>query len=149
MNKRLFVFGCSFTRWKWPTWNDYIGLNFDEYYSLGCGGADNKHILYKLLQADKNYKFTSDDCVMVMFSSFNRMSYIDKRNPYIQNIGDIIDHNIKAQVEQPYVTAANIVLARSLSSKSSRSSAHFAASFCRTARTMERTLGSLHTILTR
>ena len=34
MSKRLFTFGCSFTSWKWPTWNDYIGLNFDEYYSI-------------------------------------------------------------------------------------------------------------------
>ena len=96
MNKRLFTFGCSFTRWKWPTWNDYIGLNFDEYYSLGCGGADNKNILYRLLQADKKYKFTSDDCVMVMFTSFNRMSYVGKNDFWIHNIGDLIDHNIKA-----------------------------------------------------
>jgi len=95
MNKRLFTFGCSFTKWSWPTWNDYIGLSFDEYYNFACGGADNKNILYRLLQADKNYKFTSDDCVMVMFSSFNRMSYVDKHH-YIKNIGDIIDHNIKA-----------------------------------------------------
>jgi len=95
MSKRLFTFGCSFTRWKWPTWNDYIGLNFDEYYSLGCGGADNKHILYKLLQADRKYKFTSDDCVMVMFTSFNRLSYVDK-DFHIHNIGDLIHHNIKA-----------------------------------------------------
>jgi len=96
MSKRLFTFGCSFTRWKWPTWNDYIGLNFDEYYSLGCGGADNKNILYRLLQADKKYKFTSDDCVMVMFTSFNRMSYVGKNDFWIHNIGDLIDHNIKA-----------------------------------------------------
>ena len=95
MSKRLFTFGCSFTRWKWPTWNDYIGLNFDEYYSLGCGGADNKNILYRLLQADKKYKFTSDDCVMVMFTSFNRLSYVDK-DFHIHNIGDLIHHNIKA-----------------------------------------------------
>ena len=95
MNKRLFTFGCSFTRWHWPTWNDYIGLNFDEYYTLGCGGADNKHILYKLLQADRKYKFTSDDCVMVMFTSFNRLSYVDK-DFHIHNIGDLVHHNIKA-----------------------------------------------------
>tara|TARA_Y100000992_G_scaffold282014_1_gene230188 strand:+ start:1647 stop:2414 length:768 start_codon:yes stop_codon:yes gene_type:complete len=95
MSKRLFTFGCSFTSWKWPTWNDYIGLNFDEYYSLGCGGADNKNILYRLLQADRKYKFTSNDCVMVMFTSFNRLSYIDKHH-YIHNIGDIVDHNVKA-----------------------------------------------------
>ena len=95
MNKRLFTFGCSFTSWKWPTWNDYIGLNFDEYYSLGCGGADNKNILYRLLQADRKYKFTSNDCVMVMFTSFNRLSYVDKHH-HIHNIGDIVDHNVKA-----------------------------------------------------
>ena len=96
MNKRLFTFGCSFTSWKWPTWNDYIALNFDEYYTLGCGGADNKNILCRLLQSDRKFKFTSDDCVIVMFSSFNRMSYIDKHNFHIYNIGDLIDQNINA-----------------------------------------------------
>ena len=96
MNKRLFTFGCSFTSWKWPTWNDYIGLNFDEYYSLGCGGADNKNILYRLLQTDKEYKFTSNDCVMVMFTSFNRMSYVSEKDFLIHNIGDLVDHNVKA-----------------------------------------------------
>ena len=95
MNKRLFTFGCSFTSWHWPTWNDYIGLNFDEYYSYGCGGADNKNILYRLLRADKKHKFTSNDCVMVMFTSFNRLSYVDKHH-HIHNIGDIVDHNVKA-----------------------------------------------------
>ena len=94
MNKRLFTFGCSFTSWRWPTWNDYIGLNFDEYYSLGCAGADNKNILYRFLQADKKYKFTSDDCVMIMFTSFNRMSYVDKYF-HIHNIGDLVDDNLK------------------------------------------------------
>ena len=95
MNKRLFTFGCSFTSWKWPTWNDYIGLNFDEYYPLGCGGADNKNILYRLLQADKKYKFTSDDTIMIMFTSFNRMSYVGEKDFHIHNIGDIVNDNLK------------------------------------------------------
>jgi|TARA_R110000782_G_scaffold15011_1_gene44277 hypothetical protein len=96
MNKRLFTFGCSFTNWKWPSWNDYIGLNFDEYYSLGCGGADNRYILYRFLEADRKYKFTSDDTIMVMFTSFNRMSYVGENNFRIHNIGDLVDHNVKA-----------------------------------------------------
>jgi hypothetical protein len=95
MNKRFFSFGCSFTRWCWPTWSDYIGLNFDEYYNYGCGGADNKNILYRLLHADKKYKFTSDDTIMIMFTSFNRLSYVDK-DFTIHNIGDLVDHNVKA-----------------------------------------------------
>ena len=94
MNKRFFSFGCSFTCWCWPTWNDYIGLNFDEYHSCGVAGSDNKHILYTLLEVDKKYKFTSDDTIMIMFSSFNRMSYVDK-DFSIHNIGDIIDDNMK------------------------------------------------------
>jgi len=95
MNKRLFTFGCSFTSWYWPTWNDYIGLSFDEYYNFACGGADNKNILYRFLQADKKYKFTSEDCVMVMFTTFNRMSYVDNNCNNIVNLGDIIDENVK------------------------------------------------------
>jgi len=94
MNKRFFSFGCSFTRWCWPTWSDYIGLNFDEYYNYGCGGADNKNILYRLLLADKKYKFTSDDTIMIMFTSFNRLSYVDK-DFTIHNIGDLVDDNLK------------------------------------------------------
>ena len=56
MNKRFFSFGCSFTKWCWPTWNDYIGINFDAYINKGSSGADNKNILYNLLQVDKEYK---------------------------------------------------------------------------------------------
>lgn len=95
MSKRFFSFGCSFTALWWPTWNDYIGLNFDEYHNFGCGGADNKNILYRFLIADKKYKFTSDDYIMIMFTSFNRLSYVDKDNFYIYNIGDLVDHNLK------------------------------------------------------
>ena len=94
MNKRFFSFGCSFTRWCWPTWNDYIGLNFDEYHSCGMAGSDNKHILYTLLEVDKKYKLTKDDTIMIMFSSFNRMSYVDK-DFSIHNIGDLVDDNLK------------------------------------------------------
>lgn len=96
MSKRFFSFGCSFGSWCWPTWNDYIGLNFDEYYNYAAGGADNKNILYRFLIADKKYKFTSDDYIMIMFTSFNRLSYVDKDNFYIHNIGDLVDHNLKA-----------------------------------------------------
>ena len=94
MNKRFFSFGCSFTKWCWPTWNDYIGINFDAYINKGSSGADNKNILYNLLQVDKEYKLNENDFVIVMFSSFNRMSYVNDTY-YIKNIGDIIDHNIK------------------------------------------------------
>ena len=37
-----------------------------------------------------------NDCVMVMFTSFNRMSYVSEKDFWIHNIGDLVDHNVKA-----------------------------------------------------
>ena len=31
---RFFAFGCSYTNWPHPTWADFIGINFEEYYNL-------------------------------------------------------------------------------------------------------------------
>ena len=33
---------------------------------------------------------------MVMFTSFNRMSYVSEKDFWIHNIGDLVDHNVKA-----------------------------------------------------
>ena len=89
--KRLFTFGCSYTIWAWPTWSDYIGVNFDTYYNFAKSGCDNKNILYQILKADKKYKFTSDDYVMVMFTSFNRCSYFKQYQLF--NSGDLVDQD--------------------------------------------------------
>ena len=35
IKKRFFAFGCSYTHWNLnPTWADFIGINFEEYYNL-------------------------------------------------------------------------------------------------------------------
>jgi hypothetical protein len=34
INKRLYTFGCSFTKYKWPTWADFIGNQFEIYENL-------------------------------------------------------------------------------------------------------------------
>ena len=94
-NKRFFSFGCSFSSWYWPTWNDYIGVNFKEYYNFARGGADNKFIQYKFLKANEKCKFTKDDYVVVMFSSFNRMSFINKKGE-IETPGDLDTENIES-----------------------------------------------------
>jgi len=93
--KRLFTFGCSYTNWCWPTWADYIGINFQEYYNLADSGCDNKNILFNVLQADKTHKFTKDDTIIVMFTSFNRCSYF--KNYELYNVGDVV----KAQDNHP------------------------------------------------
>ena len=77
MTKRIFAFGCSFTEYLWPTWADIIGRSFSqqhgyEYYNFGNSGSGNYYILNSLFWADKKYNFSTDDIIMIMWSSWNR-----------------------------------------------------------------------------
>jgi hypothetical protein len=77
---RLFVFGCSFTRYHWPTWADFLSYGYDEYYNYGKPGGGNKFIFEMICEADVTHNFTTDDTVMVMWSSYNRHDlYKDNR----------------------------------------------------------------------
>ena len=69
---RLFAFGCSSTRYIWPTWADILGLEYDEFYNWGQGGAGNHFIFYTLVEAIERHKITSSDSVYIMWSSIGR-----------------------------------------------------------------------------
>ena len=36
---RLFTFGCSFTNYAWPTWADFLGLEFEHFENWGVSGV--------------------------------------------------------------------------------------------------------------
>ena len=78
MSKRFFAFGCSYTKYSFATWADYVGVNFDEYYNYGKGGVSNTYIMNKFIEADAMFNFNSNDCVMVMVTGIGRFSYIPK-----------------------------------------------------------------------
>lgn len=70
--KRLFAFGCSYTRYSWPMWPEIIKQEFGdqiEYYNLGCSGAGNEYIRHQLFSAHQEFSFNHDDLVMVCWSS--------------------------------------------------------------------------------
>lgn len=71
-NKRFFAFGCSYTRYCWPTWSDLIGNNFEEYYNYGHQGAGNQFIFNAFMEADVRHKFTSDDLIIIQLSGITR-----------------------------------------------------------------------------
>lgn len=76
--KRFFAFGCSFTRHQWPTYADFIAVNYDEYYNLARGGASNTYIMSRLVETDSLVNFNPEtDFVIVMLSGFNRFSWLD------------------------------------------------------------------------
>ena len=69
---RLFTFGCSFTRYHWPTWADLLSYNYDEYYNYGQPGAGNQFIFEQIVEANVTHQFCPDDTVIVMWSTYQR-----------------------------------------------------------------------------
>jgi hypothetical protein len=72
MTKRLFTFGCSFTRYIWPTWADILSLNYDVSQNWGKVGAGNHFILYSLVESIQRNKICKNDTVAIMFTSVAR-----------------------------------------------------------------------------
>jgi hypothetical protein len=74
---RFFAFGCSYTNWPHPTWADFIGINFQEYYNYGKGGACNTYIANSFIEANDEYKFNNEtDTIFIAMSGFGRFSYM-------------------------------------------------------------------------
>lgn len=77
---RFFAFGCSFTNYRWMTWADIIGSQFEQYQNWGQAGAGNKYIYASVMEADQRQKFTSDDTVIICWTESMRDDrYVDGR----------------------------------------------------------------------
>jgi hypothetical protein len=92
MNRRLFTFGCSFTNYKWQTWADIIGSQFEEFQNWGKSGAGNFFISSSLYECHSIYNITKDDVVLIMFSSIDRFDFINQKSDYETN-GSIYGEN--------------------------------------------------------
>lgn len=74
--KRLFVFGCSLSRYAYATWADLAGANFDEYYNFARAGGSNSLMMGRLVEADERFNFNKDtDTVLIMVTGIGRHSY--------------------------------------------------------------------------
>lgn len=71
---RIFISGCSFTHYKWPTWADIISeeVGHEKVFNYGFGAAGNFYITHSIIECDIIHKFTERDLVMVMFSNIHR-----------------------------------------------------------------------------
>jgi hypothetical protein len=69
---RLFTFGCSFTRYNWPTWADILGRKFSYYENWAQHGGGNQYIFNSLVEANQRNKFIKDDTVIIMWSGTDR-----------------------------------------------------------------------------
>lgn len=70
---RFFAFGCSFTKYHWPTWADYLAQKLGcESYNFGEEACGNEYIFHKLIETNATYKFTDKDLVIVCWTNFAR-----------------------------------------------------------------------------
>ena len=73
MYNRCFTFGCSFTKYAWPTWADIIHHQADfPVTNWALPGLGNVGIASLMLECDLKYKFTDKDLILVMWSSWTR-----------------------------------------------------------------------------
>jgi hypothetical protein len=79
---RVFIFGCSFTSYEWPTWANILGFMMPdaEKYNFGKTGGGNLYIAERIIAANQRYKFNDKDLIMVMWSTHCREDrYIENR----------------------------------------------------------------------
>jgi len=76
---RLFTFGCSFTNYSWPSWADFLGLDFDHYENWACPGLGNRAIAERITECNVKNKFTNNDLVIVQWTSHLRNDYHTER----------------------------------------------------------------------
>ena len=70
---RLFTFGCSYTRYTWPTWANIIAYDRNlSLYNFGLEGLGNRGIAIRMFEADMKYKFKNDDIICILWSSWDR-----------------------------------------------------------------------------
>ena len=79
---RLFTFGCSLTSYKWPTWADILGREYDYFENWGSCGVGNQYIFNSLIEAVITRQITSEDTVMIMWTNFSRWDYYQDRRWY-------------------------------------------------------------------
>ena len=70
--KRLFVLGCSFSNYAWPTWADILGQEFDIFENWAFPGLGNRAIAERVAEIHARNKLTKDDTVIVQWTSHLR-----------------------------------------------------------------------------
>jgi hypothetical protein len=70
---KLYTLGCSFTQyWRWPTWADALGKEFDQFENWGLCGAGNSYILWSLIECNQQNQLGPNDEVWIMWTNTSR-----------------------------------------------------------------------------
>lgn len=79
---RLFTFGCSYTRYFYPTWADILGQQWEYSENWGKPGAGNHYIFNSIIECLNRNEFTKNDTIMILWTSISRTDYYQKGHWY-------------------------------------------------------------------
>lgn len=79
---RLFTFGCSYTKYYYPTWADILGQQWEYYENWGKPGAGNHYIFNSIIECLNRNEFTENDTIMVLWTGISRTDYYQKGHWY-------------------------------------------------------------------
>jgi len=103
--KRLFTFGCSFTRYRYPTWADLLSKEFDYFENWALPGAGNGLIFNSLVECIKRNNVTANDTVIIMWTSIAREDRWTEQQGWITPGSifnqDVYDNNFVKQFADP------------------------------------------------
>jgi len=85
---RLFAFGCSFTNYRWRTWADILGEQYDHFENWGQSGAGNHYIFNAVMECDQRRTWNADDTVIICWTNVMR------EDRYVENRGWITLGNV-------------------------------------------------------
>jgi len=70
--ERLITFGCSLTRYHWPTWADILGQSYEEFYNWANRGAGNRQIFERFSEAVATMNLSSRDTIIIQWTDIHR-----------------------------------------------------------------------------
>lgn len=76
----LFTFGCSYTKFRYPTYSDFLSPYFDDHFNLGTPGSGNRAIFNTVIENIDN--ITEKDFVLIQWSSLLREDRIFENNEW-------------------------------------------------------------------
>ena len=89
---KVFAYGCSFTRYSWPSYADILGLHY-ETYNRGKSGSGNERIFYHFMEDIKKNNISSNDLVILQWSGTDRFNYLKSNNLWIGDGNILLSHN--------------------------------------------------------
>lgn len=91
--KRLFTFGCSYTKYHWSTWADIIARDTGlPYQNWAQSGGGNVFIHCSMIEARIKNNINEDDLVLVNWSSWHREDRVNLNGDWMLG-GNIFNNN--------------------------------------------------------